>query len=100
MSANESFAEVHVHAKCAKFAIQRPDLQIVYNPNEGMRVQQGNAANVPMHVGFDEAANQDYLNVGDQDFAAQWGAKVASNVNKDFGDQTPVGSIMGADEAN
>lgn len=57
MTANESTAEVHVHAKCKKFVIQRADLQVVYNPNEGMRVQQGNAANVPMHVGFDEAAN-------------------------------------------
>jgi len=65
ISANETFAEVHVHSKCAKFAIQRSDLQVIFNAMEGMRVQQGNAANVPMHLSFDEAANQDYVNVGE-----------------------------------
>jgi len=39
MSANDNFAEVHVHSKCEKFAISRNDLQVLFNAMEGMRIQ-------------------------------------------------------------
>jgi len=62
VSANETFAEVHVHSKCAKFAIARADLYIIHNAMEGMRID-NNGAHVPVHLSFDEAANQEYVNV-------------------------------------
>ena len=86
ISANETFAEVHVHSKCEKFAISRADLQVLFNAMQGMRVEAG--ANVPVHLSFDEAANQEYVNVQDQEggFAPQWGTRINENTNKDFGD--------------
>ena len=56
ISANETFAEVHVHSKCAKFAIARNDLFVILNTMEGMRIE-ANGAHVPVHLSFDEAAN-------------------------------------------
>ena len=100
ISANETFAEVHVHSKCSRYAIPRTDLFVIHNSMEGMRVEQFN--NGPTYVSFDEAANRDYVNVQDTDqnggFATQWGATIAANVTRDFGDQTPVGSLLGAEE--
>lgn len=98
ISANETFAEVHVHSKCEKFAISRNDLQVLYNAMEGLRVQAN--ANAPAYISFDEAANQGYVNVQDQEagFATQWGPKLAERVAQDFGGQTPMGSALGADD--
>lgn len=42
--ANETVAEVHVHAQCAKYTIPRSDIFIVFNEMDGLRIQQ-NALN-------------------------------------------------------
>lgn len=99
VSATETFAEVHVHSKCQKVAIARSDLQVLFNAMEGIRLSRA-GDNVPVQISFDDAANQEYVNVQDQDggFATQWGPRLAENVNADFGDQTPVGSALGADD--
>lgn len=69
--ASETVAHVHIHSKCEKYTVPIKDIFIVYNEMEGVRIQQ-NAMNVPVHLSFDEAANQEYVNVMDQD--AGWGA--------------------------
>jgi len=61
--ANETVAEVHVHSRCAKVAVPRQDIFILYNEMEGMRIQQN--ANLPVQLSFDEAANQEYVNIQD-----------------------------------
>jgi hypothetical protein len=98
ISANENFAEVHVHSRCEKFAISRDDLQELFNANEGLRVQ--NNANGPAYISFDEAANLEYVNLQDQDggVATQWGPRLAEHVTQDFGGATPVGSALAADD--
>lgn len=61
-----------------------------------------------MHLSFDDAANQEYVNAQEQDgwgqqptFQTQgFGNKIKQNTEADFGDQTPVGSLLGADEVN
>ena len=100
LTANEIEAQVHVHSKSYKVILPIEDLFIVYNDMEGVHIQQNN--NVPVYLSFDEAANQEYVNAQDQDGgqAAGFGARINENVNKDFGDQTPVGSLLGADEVN
>lgn len=97
ISANETFAEVHVHSKCSRYAIARTDLFVIHNSMEGMRIEQNN--NGPTYVSFDEAANREYVNIIDQNngFATQWGPRIAANVTRDFGDQTPVGSLLGGE---
>lgn len=59
--ANETIAEVHIHSKCQKVTIPREDIHIIQNVMEGMVIQQNN--NIPVHLSFDEAANQEYVNV-------------------------------------
>lgn len=63
--ANEEKAEVHIHSKCMKITVPRQDIFILYNEMEGLRIQQN--ANIPVHLSFDEAANQEYVNAQEQD---------------------------------
>ena len=69
--ANELVAHILVHSKGEKYTVPVKDIFIVFNEMEGVRIQQ-NAMNVPVHLSFDEAANQEYVNVAEQD--AGWGA--------------------------
>lgn len=66
INANETTAYVLIHSKGEKYSVQVKDLFIVYNEMDGIRIQQ-NDLNQPVHLSFDEAANQDYVNVVDQD---------------------------------
>lgn len=54
--ANETVAEVHIHAHGAKYSIPRSDIFIVFNEMDGVRIQQ-NALDQPMRISFDDAAN-------------------------------------------
>lgn len=58
-----------IHSKCEKYSVPVKDLFIVFNEMDGIRIQQ-NDMNQPVHLSFDEAANQEYVNVLDQD---AWG---------------------------
>ena len=58
-------AEVHVHSRGTKVPVPRQDIFILYNEMEGMRIQQN--ANLPVHLSFDDAANQEYVNVQEYD---------------------------------
>lgn len=69
INANETTAYVHIHSKCEKYSVPVKDLFIVFNEMDGIRIQQ-NDMNQPVHLSFDEAANQEYVNVLDQD---AWG---------------------------
>lgn len=65
VSANEEKAEVQVHSKYCKVIVPRSEIFIIYNEMEALRIQ-GNAA-IPVALSFDEAANQEYVNVQDPD---------------------------------
>ena len=63
---NETVAHILIHCKGEKYTVPIKDIFIVFNEMDGVRIQQ-NAMNVPVHLSFDEAANQEYVNMLDQD---------------------------------
>lgn len=65
--------------------------------------------NAPVYLSFDEAANKEFVNIQEEEDgipvgnAAGFTNRINTNVQKDFdqpGDQTPVGSLLGAEEVN
>ena len=96
--------EVHVHSRCCKVSVPREQIFVVFNEFDGIRMEQAN--NAPVYMSFEEAANQEYVNIQEQEDgqpvgnAAGFSTQINTNVQKDFGDQTPVGSLLGAEEVN
>ena len=94
--------EVHVHSKCCKVSVPREQIFVIFNEMDGIRMEQHDRA--PVYMSFEEAANQEYVNIQEPEEgqpvgnAAGFGNHVNTNVQKDFGDQTPVGSLLGAEE--
>lgn len=87
ISANETQACVHVHCKCQRVMVDRPNIELVYGNRAGMIIQQN--ADLPMQLSFDEAANREYVNTLIED-----GARRVDNDNDlNDGDKTPVGNI-------
>ena len=53
---------------------------------------------MPVHLSFDEAANQEYVNVQEQENAFGMPERISSTIPEVLeGDQTPRGSMLGAD---
>ena len=62
ISATDTQVFVDVHCKGTRVMLDRQNVELVLGNRGGLFIQQN--ADMPMRLGFDEAANREYVNTG------------------------------------
>lgn len=76
--------EVHIHSRCQKVSVPREHIFVIFNEYDGIRMEQADRA--PVYMSFEEAANQEYVNLQEQEDgqpvgnAAGFGSHINTNV--------------------